>query len=272
MDFLSVREVRQRGAEVREAVDRIVSARRVVGQPGAAQWRFFEACVAAALGEDGRAGPTRPSPAQTAQWKFQVHEKLRRFYERHAGEPGLLLALVHSSRLGQYRVPELESYPSVAGYCVLVRDPASDATLAPSGDGLRPYLERVVVEALAAEWRAYAALPAVDLEGLARWAWDDGALFEEVQERLRKRRQAGWVLSNAFNPSHQRTASVRVRQADQRRAVVNATEVWHLRWWNARTREYIYAFRDTLRHAYVLTRRDHSWRVDRRLRRAPRGA
>ena len=71
MDFLSVPEVRHRADEVRQALARLLSARRVVGHPGAAQWRFLEACVASALGETVH-GFARVSAAQAAQWKFQV--------------------------------------------------------------------------------------------------------------------------------------------------------------------------------------------------------
>jgi hypothetical protein len=241
----------------------------VVGHPGAAQWRFLETCAASVLGELP-SGDSRANATQAAQWKFQVHEKLRRYYDRHAGERGLVLALVHRSRLAQYRVPEKDAYPSVAGYCLLVRDPSRDITLGPSVEGLASYLERVVVEAAGTELRAYQALPTLDLAALGRWIWDDGPAFREIVDRLRKRRSAGWVLTNSFNPSHQRTASVKVRQIGEGLAVVNATEAWLLRWWNARTREYIYAFHETLRHAYVLARRGHVWRVERRLRRAPR--
>jgi hypothetical protein len=269
MEFLSTTEVRARAREVKEALARILATRAVVGHRGAAQWRFLQACTAKALGESVQ-GFDGIEPTKAAQWKFQVQEKLRRYYERHAGEPGLWLVPVHESRLGQYRLPSPDAYPRLSGYCLLVRDPARDATLGPETEGPTPYLERVVVETAEAEFRAYAALPRLDTALLSRWLWTDGPAFREILDRLRKRRRTAWVITNAYNPSHHRTTSLKVLRVRDTRAVVNATEIWHLRWWNTFTSEYIYSFQETLRHSYVIEKREHIWRVHRRLRRPPR--
>lgn len=271
VEFLSAEQVRARAEEVRQALAAVLDVPAVAGHPQARQWEFLRACLGRLLGREAGLDTWEGlSSDQAAQLKFEIQEKLKTHYERRAGEQGLVLSLVHSRHLSTYRLAGAPRYPRLAGYCLLVREPAQDATLRPQVDRWSDYLVRVVTEAAEAEYRAYEAVPEVDERPLERWAWAEGPYHQDVLKRLRQRRGTGWVLNNAYNPSTHRTEEVEVRWLDDAEARLSTREFWHLRWWNTRTREYIYAYEERLRYDYLLRRRDHAWRVWERQRRATR--
>lgn len=273
MEFLSAVQVQARADEVREALAAVLGVSAVAGHPRARQWQFLRSCLERVLGQDGNSARWDGLPSdQAAQYKFEIQEKLRAHYERRAGKPGLALALVHARHLSAYRLVGAEDYPRLAGYCLLVREPQKDATLRPHTAGWRDYLVRVVTEVTEAEYRACEAIPELDERALERWSWLDGPFRREVGQRLRQRREEGWVLSNAYNPSTHRTERVDVHRMEDNEALVSTREYWHLRWWSTRTKEYIYSYEDRPRFDYLLRRRDHAWRVWERRRRAARAA
>lgn len=264
MEFLPVGEMREREAEVRGALRTFLASRAAVTRPGARQWQFFRAGVERALG-----APRSPFDALTAveaaQLKFMVQSKLRSWYVRKAGAHRLEFLLVHQNQLGRYRLSAPDRYPRLAGYCFLVRDVQRDPTLPTEGaDTLRDYLERVVTDAARSELTAYRALPDLRLAPLQRWFLREGEAYEEILDRLQRRRRDGWVLSNPSNPSNQRTLKVRIEELTGDHARVVTSEHWYLRWWSPSAEAYIYAFREQLHLTYVLERQRQDWRVRRR--------
>lgn len=270
MEFLSISAVRERAQQVRKALEALLSSPAVAHDREAKQWRFLAASVEALFERPG-ADFRRLTAAGAAQLKFPVHQRLREYYARHAGQAALELMLVHESQLRLYRLPDAEEYPRLAGYSLLVRDRSSDVTLPPDGaDRTREYVERVVTEAAQAELRAYRSLPDASLEPLQPWFVPDGPAWLEIQDRLQRRRRDGWVLSNPLNPSTVRTLSVQVRSLGEDDARVVARESWYLLWWSQRTRSYLYAFRESMQHSYVVQREAAGWRVRERAAKRPR--
>ncbi len=117
-----------------------------------------------------------------AQYKFEVEDKLRRYYRRPGKPIDFVFALVHGDKLAGYGLDEPRSYPNLCGYCLLVRDVSRDhgdpAEIQAETPG--SYLERVVAEAVDAEFRAYAALPEVVTKDLRRWFCADGPAIKEI--------------------------------------------------------------------------------------------
>ncbi len=270
MDFLPITTVRERAPEVREALEALLSSPAVARDRDARQWRFLAAALGELFGQPSRTF-RRLGAAQAAQLKFPVHRRIRDYYSRHAGHAGLELMLVHERELPLYRVPEPQAYPRLAGYCLLVRDRASDLTLPADGaDRTREYLERVVTEAARAELLAYERLPMLALAPLERWFQPGAPAWREIEDRLQRRRRDGWVLSNPLNPSTVRTLEVQVSSLDGDEARALARESWYLLWWSQRTRSYIYAFREKLQHSYGLVREAAAWRIRERAVQRPR--
>jgi hypothetical protein len=236
----------------------------------ARQWRFLAASLETLFGGPSDVFGSLPA-AEAAQLKFPVQRRLREHYSRHAGRPVLELMLVHERELPLYRVPGAEHYPRLAGYCLLVRDGVTDLTLPEDGtDRIREYLERVATEAARAELQAYQALPKLSLAPLERWFRPQDPAWREIEDRVHRRLRDGWVLSNPLNPSTVRTLDVKVRGLQDDEARVVARESWYLLWWSRRTRSYLYSFRQSVRHAYLLRREGAGWRVSERTAQRPR--
>ena len=66
-------------------------------------------------------------PQQLAQFKFEVEDKLRRFYLRHGSPVDFVFSLVHRRDALRHRLVMDPHYPAIAGYYLLVRDRRDDA-------------------------------------------------------------------------------------------------------------------------------------------------
>lgn len=269
MEFLSAAAVREREDEVRRVLETLLASRAVVGKPGADQWRFLAACLERVLRPESASNLDGLSPARAAQLKFEAHDRLRRFYRRRDDDRALSFFLVHRAELERYRIADAPGYPSLSGYCLLVHDPELDATLLRDNRLVDGYVERVVTEAVDAEFGTYMALPALDPSRLNPWFVVDGPAFREIVERAAQRRAQEWVLSNPTNPSTKRILSLDVRREGEDEALVRSTEYWYLRWWSRRLGDYVYAYRETSRPVYVVKRFEDEWRVLQTLRKAP---
>lgn len=261
MEFLSATEVRSRHLEIGRVLERLLQSKAIVGKPGSTQWRLLSACFERVLHPEQPSEFDRLDRARAAQLKFEVQGRLRRFYLAHGGSSPVVLTLLHRADLVRYRVPEGASYPAVASYCLMVREPARDTSLPGSSRLLASYLERVVAEAAEAEYRTYLALPELRSDLLARWFTEDGPVLSQVVDRASQRREQGWVLCNPLNPSTHRVLSVRVRRLSSDEATLSSLQFWHLRWWSARLSDYVYAYQETSRQEHTLKRCGDDWRL-----------
>lgn len=262
MEFLSAGEVRARQDEVGQALERLLHSKALVGKPGSAQWRLLHACFERVLHPEAHSDFDGLDKTRAAQLKFEVQDRLRRFYLAHGTSSPLTLSLLHRADLARYRVPDGDSYPGVAAYCLMVREPARDESLPGAGKILASYLERVVAEAAEAEFRTYLALPDLRPDLLAPWLTETGPASSQILARATMRRSQGWVLANPMNPSTHRMLSVRVRRVGAEEAALSSLQYWHLRWWCPRLRDYVYAFRETSRQTHVLKRLSEDWKLD----------
>jgi len=183
MEFLAPATVRERAVECRTEFATLLGTKALVGKPRARQWRFLGAILERLL--DGRAASEFDAltPVQAAQLKFAVEDKLRRYYLHPGGTPRLVFQLAHGSELERYGVEQAADYPSLAGYCVLIRDLVAEgvgAAPAATRGELAAYLERVVTACADAEFAAYAALPEIHLDEVRRWFCADGPALREI--------------------------------------------------------------------------------------------
>lgn len=179
---------------------------------------------------------------------------------------------MHKSELGSFSFHEGNNYPSLAGYCLLVRDVSQDIGKAmPSSDEkIGEYIERIVTEAIDAEFRAYADLPSINETALRQWFCPDGPAMKEICNILVRHKKKGWFLSNPFNPSTKRLLNIRVNKISPKEATVSTTEYWYLRWWDEKRDSYSYTYRETNRQTYILNPEQGSWKIFQNLRPFPR--
>ncbi|PKN54688.1 MAG: hypothetical protein CVU56_25180 [Deltaproteobacteria bacterium HGW-Deltaproteobacteria-14] len=210
-------------------------------------------------------------PRRAAQFKFEVEDRLRRYYQNPGRPVRFVIGLAHRATLARTGLPDVLDWPALAGYVATIRDVGSDLAALPRERDTKQYLERVVAEAIDAEFAAYVVLPAISPAALERWLVPDGPALRGVMHVLVRHRERGWILTNPFNPSTKRLMSAKVKDLAATSATVGTTEYFYLRWWDTRREKYAYAYRELNRQTYVLERgQDGLWRVLDNLRAAPR--
>jgi hypothetical protein len=269
VNYISALEARQRESEIRAELASLLSNKALVGRPRARQWRFFTACVEMLL--SGAANPEfQQMPAvQLAQLKFEVEDRLRRFYLRPGRPVRFVFGLAHVRNQELFDANEAD-YPAICGYRAFIRDFGRDYSSQGSLAEYMEHLERVVTEAIDAEFFAYKALPDVQTGELDKWFCADGPAYLEIANVLNRHRARGWTISNPLNPSTKRLIAIKVKRMDRAEATVSTVEYWYLRWWSEAKRSYVYSYRETNRQVYVLRSESGTWRVYQNLRPSPR--
>jgi len=260
-EFLSLNDVRNQTDRIRAHLSALMSSKALVIRQGARQWRFLSACVERLISPRARTTFDSLSPVEAAQLKFEVEDKLRRFYIRDGRPLELAFRLIHRRDFPNFDFGSRSRYPTLAGYVLLVRDLSSEVAPHPSRSSLASYLERIVIEALDAEFAAYAALPEVVPEKLFRWYSKKGAAHRQILHILTRHKERGWVISNPYNPSRKRLISIKVRRLTANEAIVGTVEYWCLRWWDVNKQSYTYPYQETNRQTYILHKDSEGWRI-----------
>jgi len=271
MEFLQLDEIREKAGEIRSALDSLLATKALASKPEARQWRFLRESLRRLLLPELPSAFDSIAKTQATQYKFELEDKLRRFYNRPGHGVDYVFALAHKSTLHTY-IDGWESYPVLAEYALLVRDLAADRNNTAGNEyaEIRQYLERVIVEANDAEFRAYAALPEIRTDELERWFCVGSPAFNEVVNILHRHSKKKWIISNPFNPSTKRILDIKVKEVEQDEAIVDTMEYWYLRWWDNLDGSYTYAYRETNRQRYVLKHEGDEWKVFQELRGLPR--
>jgi hypothetical protein len=269
-EFLSLAEIAERAEGIRAALDALLLHRSLVGKPSSEQWRFFASCGEKLLLPDRATEFDGLDPSRAARLKFEVEDRLRRFFRRPENSRGYVFTLVHGEKLpgGLVTFPP---YPNVAGYCLLVQETAPvRVSVAIRREELRSFVERAISDGVEAEFRAYAALPGVRKEEIDRRFFRDGPAHREIVNLLIRHKARGWVISNSSNPSTMELMDVIVHRVDVEDAVAYTTEYWDLSWWDENRNAYACRYRGTSRQIYTLRRDEREWKVFRNVRSVPR--
>jgi len=242
-----------------------------VGKPQAKQWRFFQHLVRQLFDSTPTSAFNQIASVQAAQWKFEVKDSLRRFYLRPGRPVDFVFTLVHRSKIGDYISDNPQNYPALAGYCLLVRE-LVNAFLVESGSPVdqKSYLERVIAEAVDAEFQAYQTLPGVNPNPLYPWFYPDSPAIREILNLLYSHQKKGWIISNDMNPSTKRLLKVKVKTIARDEAVISTMEYWYLRWWDLNKTLYTYPYREANRQIYILKKESGKWKVFENQQPAPR--
>jgi hypothetical protein len=270
VEYLQIDDIRGRASEIREALESLMSSKVMVVRRGALQWAFLRDCLERLLTGDYLSPFDGLAPVQVGQYKFEIEDRLRRFY-LHPGKPvDYVFRVVHATKLSMHGLDE--TYPSLAGYCLLVRNLAIDRVVGGTVDAenIKLYFERVVAEANDAEFRAYDSLPVIRTDELDRWFCAGSPAYNEIRNILERHYKRKWVISNPYNPSTKRIQHIKVKQIGPEEAMVDTMEYWYLRWWDELEGSYVYSYRESNRQMYVLRKDGDDWKVYKNLRGQPR--
>lgn len=273
MEYLQLEEIGNNSERIRAALNDLMGTKAFIFKRGARQWQFLRDSLERLLSTGSISEFDSVSTVQAAQYKFEIEDRMRRFYLRPGHMVDFVFTLVHKSSLHEF-IDDFENYPLLAGYALLIRDWSADrrsVVITEIGD-LKQYFEKVIAEANDAEFRAYAALPEIQTEELNQWFCSGSPAFNSIYNILSRHSKKQWVISNPYNPSTKRLLKVKVKKVDANEAMVDTIEYWYLRWWDALDGSYTYPYRETNRQMYVLKKEDGQWKVFDNLRRQPRSS
>jgi hypothetical protein len=259
MDFLTPSEIEEREREIRNAFRDLMATPGLVGRPDALQWQFLRQCLERLFDPRSSTGFSETPRRKLAQYKFEVQDRLRRYYLQSDELLEYLFTIVHRRDMASRGIEEPDDYPDLRGYGLLVRQLETPEDTLERGD-LCDYMERFVKEAGEAEFEAYQRLPEVDMEPLEEMFVADGPAYRDILTQLERLSQKRWVVTEPeYNPSTWRLLSVEVVEIEETIAEVETTEYLYLRWWDQLRERYVQPRRETTDHIYILKRTDEGW-------------
>lgn len=249
--------------------ERLLANPRIVARPRSKQWQFLRHCLSVALG--GESADFACSPQQAVQYRFEVEDKLRRYYLSPGRALPFVFRLTHLRTARSLNLVD-DDYPQANGYALLVSIDARDA--APHEENIRDVLERVVNDATDAEWAVYKALPDIDLGPLDRCFIPDSPAYKRIQFIATRHHARRWTISAPeTNPSTKRVIDIRVLKLERDCAEVRSKEYWYLRWYSLKDGDYSdVEWRETNVQKYMVVRRDGRWLVEANFYPPPRGS
>ncbi len=266
--YLDVKEIRQQATELRAAFDDLLTRPRVALRPRSRQWLFLRLCLETLLGKRGvQCSFTR---AQATQYKFEVEERLRRFYLGAGRSVPFVFTLMDRQRASALQlVPD--NYPSLLGYVLLVGHARPEFVPRAERAELRDYLPSVIDAAAHAEFAVYKRLPQIDLSPLAACFVVDGPAYQRIKNITEEHHQDGKTLAEpSYNPSTMRVLSVKLVELSSSTAFIRTKEYWYLRWWSLPKNRYVYVYNQTSSQRYFLVRRAGKWLVEANAYPSPR--
>ena len=273
MEYLSIQEINSIEEDIRREMELLLSNKAVVFKPQSLQWQFFTDCVNRLYNSDTASKFNSLSNSNKAQLKFEIEDRLRKFYLRPGRKINFVFQMIHKKDLQKIFFDEIDSYPDIGGYTILVRDTKREGI---TNEGLtekdiKDYIERVVTEAIETEFKAYMMLPKIIPEIiLDKWFIPNSPAVKEIMHVLVRHKEREWVLSNPMNPSSKRILNMKIRKFEKGEVFVATTEYWYLRWWNTKENSYTYPYRETNRQQYVLRKHNGMWKVYETIRPQPR--
>jgi hypothetical protein len=280
MEYLSLYEINSSKDDIRRELELLLSNKAIVTKPKSIQWQFFNECVNKLFNHsssinksNSKSGFNSLSSTHKAQLKFEVEDKLKKFYLKPGRKINFVFQMIHKKELQKIFFDEEGPYPDVGGYSILIRDTSNELT--PNYNltekDIKEYIERVVVEAVETEFDAYHSLPEIiGDELLNAWFCKNGPAKKEIMHVLTHHKERGWILTNPMNPSTKRILMLKVKKIEKREIFVSTTEYWYLRWWDTKKKSYAFPYRETNRQQYVLRKDNGIWKVYETIRPAPR--
>ncbi len=272
MEYLDYSEIMKRKRLVQVEFESLMEIPFFVVRQNSLQWQFFRACMAQLL--EPKSGELALfadiTRRRAAQYKFEVEYKLRQLYLNPGKKHDFVFSLSHIKDLPCYGLSP-SHYPCYAGYCVLVRD-TSNETGAFGGDRreLLDYLEKIVSDAVAAEFNTYCLLPEVNFSALSPYFEKDSPAMKEIMTVVNGLAVRRWHLNNPMNPSTYRILSIKTKKLFNNEAEIATNEYWYLRWWDECKGKFAYPYRETNRQLYILRYVSDTWRIYQNIKPKPR--
>lgn len=265
--YMTPTQIATQSERITAEFEKLLTNRRLVMRPKSKQWAFLRHCFSVAL--KGRSADFPCTHLQALQYRFEVDDKLGRYYLSPGRPLPFIFRFMHFSRALSLNLVE-ETYPSANGYVVLVTE--DEHEVATLSEDVTDVLERVVTEGTDAEWTVYQRLPEVYLAPLERCFAVDASAYKRIKHLAERHSQRQWSITQPENnPSTKRVLDVKVVSIERGRASVRTKEYWYLRWWDVSKSDYInIEYRETNAQTYILVKHGSRWLIEDNIYPPPR--
>jgi hypothetical protein len=251
--YLTKSEVDLHVVEIQSEFERLLKSRRFAPRPSAKQWDFFRHSFKVLTGVSKGDFPC--TRQQAIQYKFEVSDRLRRYYLLPGDPVRFIFTLVDKERES---MSGYEEYPCANEYMLLV---TRNVPALANPEETRAILERVITDAVDAEWAVYLKLPEFDVSPLKEIFDSDGSAYKRIYMTAEAHHKKEWTIANPHNPSTRRLIDIKVGKVTSDIAQVRTQEYWYLRWWSMKKNKYVYIYNEVNRQIYYLIKRGDSWLV-----------
>lgn len=254
--FLTKNEVDFYSKDIEAEFESLVGHRWFSARRKSKQWAFFRHCFDVLMGK--AVGDFACEKQQAIQYKYEITDRLRRYYYSPGERVRFIFSLEHEKHDGisDYEDPQ---YPASNGYLLRITLNEVPYDLIQQ---TRAYLERVVAEAVDAEWAVYSKLPELNLDPLLKVFDPEGSAYKRIRRVAEGHHKKQLTICNDFNPSTKRLIDVKVVKLTSTSALVRTSEYWLLYWWSIEKGSYInYVYNELNRQEYFLVRQSTRWVV-----------
>lgn len=254
-NYLTLAEIHSCLSEIRQSFEALLRHRVFATRSGAQQWKFFRHAFAVLSGE--AEGDYPCDRLRAAQYKFEINDRLRRYYLLPGKQVSYIFTMAHEKHAGNVGYLDA-NYPTTNEYLLLIT--RNEPYL---GDRLetKSLIERVIADAIDAEWSVYLSLPELNLKPLEGIFHPDGGAFKRIQMLAHAHHKKGWTIANENNPSTRRLIEVRVEKLTLSSAQVRTEEYWYLRWWSIKKAAYVHVYNETNKQRYFLSAQNDRWLI-----------
>lgn len=253
--YLTKKEIDNYLPEIEGEFQTIIKHPWFSGRRNARQWLFFKHCFSVLTGKV--TGDFACSEKQAVQYKYEVNDRLQRYYLAFGKPIKFVFRLMNERKDGisGYEEPD---YPSCNGYRLMVSD---NIDLPDATQQKKLLLEKTIADAIDAEFSSYQKLPELELAALEEVFDQSGSRYKEIVNLLRKHKARGWTLGNDMNPSTKRLIDIKIKRMSKGSAEVRTLEYWLLMWWSLKDLKYAHTYKEENRQTYRLIWKDDKWLV-----------
>ena len=253
--FLNFEEVKFYEAEIKEEFTSLINHRWFSARKNSWQWQFLKHCFQVLMGETNK--DFACSEKQAIQYKYEISERLTRYYLSYGKPLKFVFSLVHEKNDGITDYEEA-SYPACNHYLLRISfNNEAPQTLLQK----RLLIEKTLAEAVDAEWTVYNQIPDLDFSLLEKAFDKSGSAYKLICHIANSNKNRGWTLQNATNPSTKRLIDVKIKKMTGKTAQARTSEYWLLSWWSVKNERYEHTYKELNRQTYTLVWKKDKWLV-----------
>ncbi len=262
--YLSLGEITQYESDIRAEFEALLNNRWFSARRNSKQWAFLRHCFQLLIKDITT--EFECSKNQATQYKFEINDRLLRYYLSPTTPVKFVFSLVHQNITSSFEDSE-ENYPYCNGYSLRV---SYNQIKFDELQQRRFLIPKTIAEAIDAEFAVYQKVPLLNFSQLKEVFDENSSAYKVIYNKAHKRKSQRWTLQNPFNPSTKRLINIKIKKFESEIAEVRTKEYWLVMWWSESTQQYEYIYSEENHQTYILTWKKDKWVVLENERQQPK--